>query len=279
MTTFFMNKVTLLFMKIFFLFLLLAFAFYFIVYKARPAKNQKGDNINPPTEGFETQIKKQLTIGTYNVQTGKDKKGQRDIFRSAEIIKNADIVGIQEVYAASWLGDKSQTQQLAEHSAFGWLFAATRLRWLREHRGNALLSRLPIKKWSVEMLPDSTGKQFRNLIIAITELEGHDIVILVTHLHTKSGREQQLNVVLEKFKQYDRVILLGDMNTNIENHLIQDFLKDEQHIDAVQIALPKHDNNHRIDWILTKGFTIEDGHFEAIGVSDHPYYQVSLSLK
>lgn len=257
---------------------ILVVGFYFIAYKSRPAKNQHGENIRPPKDGFASEPKKELVIGTYNVQTGKSSKGERDISRSANVIKNADIVGIQEVYAATWLGAKSQAEQLACYSDFGWLFAATRRRWLREHRGNALLSKLPIKRWSVEMLPDNTGKQFRNLITAVTEFDGKEIVILVTHLHTKQGREEQLLTVLEKVNQYDHVILLGDMNTNNENQLIQGFLENELHTDAVQTALPDINSNSRIDWIFTKGFKVNSGVHEPIGISDHPYFQVSLSL-
>lgn len=252
--------------------------FYFIAYKARPAKNQQGNNINPPKSGFNDQHKTELIIGTYNIQTGKNSKGKRDIFRSASVLKNADIVGIQEVYAATWLGVKNQAEQLAQFNDFGWLFAATRHRWLREHRGNALLSKLPIKKWSVEMLPDTTGKQFRNLITASLDFNGQKITLLITHLHTKHGRTQQLQTVLEKFDHYDRVILIGDMNTDKDNDLIKTFISKSNHLDAIAVAMPELQTQERIDWIFTKGFKVGNGHFEPIGISDHPYYQVNLSL-
>jgi len=259
--------------------------FYFTVYKSRPAKNQSGLSIQAPAQGF-INSKKQLIVGTYNVQTGKDENGSRDIKRSAEIIKEADIVGIQEVYAASWLGRLSQAEQIAlqQHSsdqAFGWLFAATRMRWLREHRGNALLSKLKVKQWEVEMLPDDTGKQFRNLTTAIIDFNGVEVAIMVTHLHTKKGREKQLATVLEKSKQFETAILMGDFNTPVSNPLIKTFLNETDFIDATAlIETPSEfDKSSRIDWILSKGFIVEEGLFEPIGVSDHPYYQVSLSLK
>ena len=264
-------------MKILALIIVLLLAFYFSAYKARPAKDQNGQRITPPKQGF-TKKKNRLVIGTYNVQSGKDNNGKRDINRSAEIIKSADIVGIQEVYAATWLGGKSQAQALAEYSNFGWLFAATRKRWFREHRGNALLSRLPVNKWSIEMLPDLTGKQYRNLITALINFDGQEVAILVTHLHTKKGKEEQLAFVLEKFKSYERAILVGDMNTPTDNVMIQTLLQDSTYVDAIQTANIGDTTDNRIDWILTKGFNIETGKFEPIGVSDHPYYQVELSL-
>lgn len=265
----------------FYVLIIVAFliSFYFIAYKARSASNQQGNKINPPKTGFAVHQSNEIVIATYNVQTGKNSKGQRDISRSAAIIQNADIVGIQEVYAATWLGGKNQAQQLAEHGDFGWLFAATRRRWLREHRGNALLSKLPIKRWAIEMLPDQTGKQFRNLTTAFMDFNGQEVAILVTHLHTKQGRTEQLQIVLEKFQQYDIAILLGDFNTNSENSLIKAFLSESKHLDAFALAMPEMDLKNRIDWILTKGFKAQEGSYQAIGVSDHPYYQVRLSFK
>lgn len=262
----------------FFLSISLLLVFYFAAYKARPAKNQNGLSINPPTQDFKTQKTGLLIVGTYNVQSGKSVKGRRDILRSADVIKKADIVGIQEVYAATWLGGKNQIQCLAEHNDFGWLFAATRRRWFREHRGNGLLSRFPIKKWTIEMLPDATGKQYRNLVTAFIDFNTIEVAVLVTHLHTKIGREQQMALVLEKFKHYDHAILMGDMNTTINNPAIQGLLNNVDFIDAVQTAIPGSDVDNRIDWILTKGFHVQTGQSEPIGVSDHPYYQVELSL-
>ncbi len=268
-------------MKFVLLITLLLIVFYFTAYKARPAKNQHGRDINPPKSGF-TKEKNSLSIGTYNVQSGKDINGKRDISRSADIIKAADIVGINEVYAASWLGSKNQAQALAEHSDFGWLFAATRRRWFREHRGNALLSRFPVNNWSIEMLPDTTGKQYRNLVTAFINFNGHEVAILVTHLHTKEGREQQLACVLEKFQQHDHAVLMGDMNTAIDHPIVQSVLVEGSFIDAIASSPNdsdcENDENSRIDWILTKGFTTVSSKFEPIGISDHPYYQVELSI-
>ncbi len=132
------------------------------------------------------------------------------------------------------------------------------------------------------MLPDATGKQYRNLVTAFVNFNGIEVAILVTHLHTKKGREQQLALVLEKFQKYDHAILMGDMNTSIDNTLIQTVLVDGSYIDAIAAISTDIDNsneeNKRIDWILTKGFTVTSGSYEPIGISDHPYYQVELSI-
>jgi len=129
------------------------------------------------------------------------------------------------------------------------------------------------------MLPDTTGKQFRNLITAIVEFNGTDIAILITHLHTKQGQEQQLVKVLEESKKYEFAILMGDFNTNRDNPLIDSFLSETDFIDAFAATKDHEADSSKIDWIFTKGFNVHSSIKEPIGISDHPYYQVTLSLK
>jgi hypothetical protein len=56
-------------------------------------------------------------------------------------------------------------------------------------------------------------------------------------------------------------------------------LKDIEITDAISSAGLDLENADRIDWILTKGFNVEAGEMLEKGVSDHPYYQVSLSYR
>lgn len=246
-------------------------------YKASPQGASAGEGIHPPAKWKKPNTS--FTIGTYNIQTGKSLEGKRDITKSAEVIKNTDILGLQELYAASWLGKKSHAQTLAEHGGFGWLYAATRRRWFREHRGNALLSKFEVAEWYIEPLADFSGKSFRNLITAKLIIDQQPVWVLNTHLHTKHGREVQLKTVLQRFAQYPTAILLGDFNTKTDDPQLIELLKDKNVKDAVQISLPDIDHSQRIDWILTKGFDIKQGFYQEKGVSDHPFYAVELSLK
>lgn len=259
----------------------LAVALLSIARKPRPGINQNGAHIN--TSHAWSIPESVLTIASYNIQTGKDLHGKRDISKSANLISQADIVGIQEVYAPSWLNKlgfgQTQPDALAHTGRFGHLFAATRYRWFRENRGNLLLSKLPIEHWKVLMLPDQSGKSFRNMVIASFSWQSEHITIINTHLHTGVGREQQLEVVLGEFAKYPRAILLGDFNTTLDSSLLKQALTDESINDAIALAGLDSDNAQRIDWILTKGFSVASGRMQKKGVSDHPYYEVSLTLK
>ena len=260
--------------------MVLAVVLLSVARKPRPAVNQSGISIET---FFDWSVpESSLTVASYNVQTGKNLNGVRDITASAKVISQADIAGIQEVYAPGWLNKlgfgHSQIGLLAATGQFGQLFAATRFRWLRENRGNLLLSKIPIDNWRVVMLPDQSGKSFRNMTVARLNWQQQSVTIINTHLHTGVGREQQLSVVLQEFAKHRRAILLGDFNTSRDANLLKQALADDSISDAIALAGLDLDNAQRIDWILTRGFDIESGRMQGKGVSDHPYYEVSLKL-
>ncbi|NND80985.1 MAG: hypothetical protein HKN50_01020 [Gammaproteobacteria bacterium] len=245
--------------------------------KAQPASNQQGSGIEPPDATLATE----LIVATFNIQTGKNSKGKRDISRSARVLKDAALAGVQEVYAPTWLNrlgvGTAQPEALAIGSAGRTLFSATRLRWWREHRGNAIVTKLPIEHWRTEMLPDRSGKSFRNFTVAKTNWRGHTFFFINTHLHTRAGRDEQLAEVLQEFDRYQRVILVGDFNTDFDNPTLQQALNETDVCDAISEAGLEPHTDRRIDWILCKGFAVISGRSLPIGVSDHPYYEVTLS--
>ena len=63
---------------------------------------------------------------------------------------------------------------------------------------------------------------------------------------------------------------------NGNNQLLRQFIDDGLATDAIaQLNLDPKDE-HRIDWILCKGFDVVSGEFAPKGISDHPYYAVQL---
>ncbi len=250
--------------------------------KSSPAGDKSGTSLNGPVlkeiDGTDADI---LSVATFNIQTGKSNEGKRDINASAEVLRPVDLAGVQEVYAPSLLNlfgiGIPQSQAIAKPGNFSWLFCATRRRWLKEHRGNAVLTKLPILNWRIEMLPDYSGKSFRNMTVAKVEWQGKSFHFINTHLHTKKGREEQLDVVLHEFAKYPRAILLGDFNSRSNTPALERALRDIEISDAIAAAGLDLHNDNRIDWILTKGFKIESGEMLEKGVSDHPFYSVRLS--
>ncbi len=257
---------------------LIVIGFFAWARKATPASEKTGRLLE---DADNLSIDKDIIkVATFNIQTGKSNEGKRDISASADVLRHVDIAGVQEVYAPTLLNNlgvgMAQTQHLANRGQFAWLFSATRRRWFREHRGNSILSKLPTSNWQVHMLPDQSGKSFRNMTVLEIEWLGKKFHFINTHLHTKKGRREQLQVVLNEFDKYERVILLGDFNTTIADDILQSKLKDVDVTDAIKVANLDLHNRQRIDWILTKGFSVVDGTMLEKGVSDHPYYEVTL---
>lgn len=259
----------------------IAMALAVLARKSRPAKNQSGLSLND--ESATSATNDFLQVATFNIQTGKSLQGKRDLSRSAKVLADVDVAGVQEVYAPRLLNllgiGKGQAQTIANTGKFAWLFCPTRRRWLREHRGNLLLSKLAVSNWRIEMLPDQSGRSFRNMTIAELNWQGHSFHFINTHLHTRQGKEQQLDIVLREFAKYPRAILVGDFNSRADAALIVSALHNIENTDAITAANLDMDNHDRIDWILTKGFNVHSGKVIEKGVSDHPFYQVSLSIK
>ena len=129
------------------------------------------------------------------------------------------------------------------------------------------------------MLPDQTGKSYRNMTIAEFSYKGVPVVIINTHLHTQEGREQQLKIVLDEFAKYPRAILIGDFNSTQLAPQLESVLAVKSINDAIASAGLATGTPSRIDWILTKGFKVINGRMLEKGISDHPYFEVSLILE
>ena len=113
------------------IFFLLAAVLVMVARKTRPALDQQGQVIVEPEQWAE--VGDVLKVATFNIQTGKNMHGERDVTRAAAVIADADIVGLQEVAAQTWLNKigvgSAQISKLAQVGEFGYLFAATRRRW------------------------------------------------------------------------------------------------------------------------------------------------------
>ena len=266
--------------------LAIALTFFFIAKRAQPIADRSGTSLPDPPSLLSSEQSPLLKVATFNIQTGKTNDGVRNIHGAAELIQDQHLIGIQEIYAPGWINklgltnfSQSQLNALIAGTAFGGLFSATRRRWFREQRGNAILSRLPISKWQIIALPDCSGKSFRNMTVIEFEWQNTPITFINTHLHTGKGREEQLDKVLAEFAKHPIAILVGDFNSRRDTQALTDALLDQQIDDAITSAqIDTHDPVQRIDWILTKGFTAQSGKAIGKGISDHPYYEVSLNL-
>jgi len=222
-----------------------------------------------------------VTIGVYNIQTGRGLDGRTDLKRLAETIQasEADCVSLHEVKAA-FAGRPDQGSAIARELDFACLFSPSRTRWLRDYRGNALISRFTIGPWQREPLVDDTNKNFRILTTTSIEVSGVKVPVLFTHLHTRGLRDAQLNTVFRRFIEAGTgpAILMGDLNIRRDDPLINKLLDSvPEATDAIHQTLGEKDPEDRVDWIITRQLNVEAGGMTPPGASDHAFYWVSLS--
>lgn len=218
--------------------------------------------------------KRSFTVGTYNIHRTRGLDGKRDIRRIAQVIEGYDLIGMQEVEGPGLRSFRNQASQLGEQCGYAVHFSPTRRRCFFPHRGNALLSRLPVTNWHREPLSPTTGKAYRNLTTYTIRIDGEAVHIINTHLSKPEEQSAPLHRVLEVLQSLERVVLLGDFNATPEYPALQQ-LRNLGVVDAISV---NDQDSSRVDWILVRGLTVQWARSEPAGPSDHPFYAACLSF-
>jgi endonuclease/exonuclease/phosphatase family metal-dependent hydrolase len=244
-----------------------------------PVEPQQGVGISWPN-GSQPVVKTSFRVATYNIRRGKGTDGIRDLGRTAAVLQDADLVGINEVGGPAFWGRADQAEQLGRDLEIGWQFAPNQYRWHMYHFGNGLLSRFQVGCWTSEPLVYDRAKSHsrRNLLTAEIMAGSQPITFMVTHLDRGEIRPVQLKDVLDEFAQHTPAVLVGDFNATAADPLLVAFFADGNNVDAIAQALDASDDKGRIDWIITRGLKVLSGGMEPAGVSDHPCYWVNVEI-
>lgn len=236
-----------------------------------------GDSINSRVKTKDVN-QTSFRIATYNICGCKGLDEDRDINRTASVLKGFDIIALNEV-RRKHLFLCSQAEELGNILGMGWLFLPNQKRYYQEYYGNGFLSVFDINYFYREQLvyDEEQSHSYRNLATIQFEFNGKLITLILTHLDRGKIREKQLSYVIQKFKQYDNCILIGDLNTTRDDWQLKNLLDGENIKDAINIALEPNDLG-RVDWIITKGFNVLNGGFVPEGISDHPLFWVELEI-
>ena len=243
-----------------------------------PVADRVGDNIPLPQDvSWQVADGESFRIDNFNVQRGKGEDDVRDLSRSADVLQGADIAAIQEVSGTLFYGWQNQARQLAEALQMGYLFAPTSWKWFQPYAGSALLSKFPVRSWSIDQLPAAEGDNgYRNLITAVVDIQDRPVTLLITHLDRRQSNTLQLNYVFERFSASEGpTILLGDLNTDLSNEAIQRMVASPGVRDVIDESIGPF---WRLDWIITRGFDVVQGGYTPRGISDHAHYWVELAF-
>ncbi|HEY5674652.1 MAG TPA: endonuclease/exonuclease/phosphatase family protein [Malonomonas sp.] len=155
-----------------------------------------------------------LRLATWNIHMAIGRDGHRDLARIAQVIRQLqiDVIGLQEV-DNQIEKDRDDLQTLAEQTGLE-VIAGPTMQRTRGDYGNALLTRLPVRK--VERY-DLSFKQRepRGLLIVELEWQARPLWVAVTHLGLRPGeRREQVRRLCKHLAQKERrpLVLMGDFN-------------------------------------------------------------------
>lgn len=232
----------------------------------------RGDTEPWPTESHP------LRLASFNIHSGRGRDDRYDLERTASVLDtNLDFVGLNEVRAA-WLGP-DQAQILGTRLNLASAFLPTERHWWRDHFGNALLTRRPLAGLMRCPLPGTRGKAFRNVVLAYLPYQGRTVKILVTHIDRETDRKHQLEVVLQLFLSLEPpVVLMGDLNSTIDEPLLASLLEQPDVHSALHEGIAGGPVSGTIDWLFHRGMKTISAKLVEVEASDHPVLFAELTL-
>jgi len=158
-------------------------------------------------------------VMTYNIHHGAGLDGKIDFQRIADLIKRerADVVALQEV-------DKG-TQRTARRDCPAELAALTGMTCVFSNNypfqggeyGNAVLTRLPVKRWTNRHFQAPASGEPRGLLQLVLDVQGRELLFMDTHADARRGDAERLKNAAEILQTAQAghglpIILCGDFN-------------------------------------------------------------------
>ncbi len=193
--------------------------------------------------------------------------------RIARLLRDYDIVGLQEVDAGSLRSDYvNLTEYLAHAAHFPYWYDRTnrRLGWIAQH-SIGFLSRFPTCDISEHKLPGTIPGRGA-LLVRIGDV-AQPLVLVILHLAlSRRARIRQLGFVSELVRGYHHVILMGDMNTRSDSSDMTWFLRSSGLCEPIHglCTYPSWRPQRNIDHILVSpSLMVKDTKVLNYALSDH----------
>jgi endonuclease/exonuclease/phosphatase family metal-dependent hydrolase len=209
-----------------------------------------------------------LRLGAFNIRGGRGTDNRTDLLRTADTVRGAQVVGLNEVHGR---GGDDDALTLGHMLDLPSLFAPAERRWWRDSFGNGMLCALPVEGWVRIPLPGTQGAGHRTVLLTRLVWNGRVVNVLVTHIDRTTDRATQLRTVIDLFRSLEPPsVLMGDLNTNGTDEQIKQLIS-EGATDAIGSILRDRDTPGRIDWVLTRGLSVVNAGIIDQGASDHPF--------
>ena len=199
-----------------------------------------------------------IRILSYNLRSGRGMAGDRNINRTAEVIRSlaADVAGLQEVRIYKDLPAEQGDMPglLAEETNMRADFGRTLDRETFSY-GIGILSACPSELMEVMMLPQPDRYEQRAVIVTKVRHGNRNFYLLNTHLvfenDAEEVRQEQLRAIiaLVKEKGYVPAILTGDFNAQPDAPCLQPLREEWGMTDLTEATFPADKPEIRIDYI------------------------------
>lgn len=241
-----------------------------------------------------------LRLLSYNIQTGADshryrhyltrgwrtllphRKQMPNLDRVAQLVRNFDLVGLQEVDSGSLRSNFiDQTCYLGQQAEFGcWHSQVNRNLGALGQHSNGLLSRFTPSRVEQHKLPGNLPG--RGALLAVFGPPRQELAVCIVHLALgRGGRRQQLGYISELIKPFPHAVVMGDMNCGYEAPELQQLLHQAELKEppCKDPSFPSWRPWRRIDHILvSRNLAVKDAYVVDFPLSDHLPVCVEIML-
>lgn len=157
-----------------------------------------------------------LRVVSYNIRNGHDVRHNMSLLADDILSVKADLVGLQEVDVCTLrTGGRDTLAELAR--ALGWEHYAfcRAIDFAGGQYGTAILSRYPIRSFTVTELPSKGAREARSVGHAVLDVDGERVDFFNTHLSVESSalRAPQFDTLATMVANTHTWVLTGDFNT------------------------------------------------------------------
>lgn len=173
-----------------------------------------------------------LKVMTYNIASGNNLQGDRNLAHAAEIINRVqpDFAAINEVCKNTSYAPQHQADGLGSLTGYYPVFGRS-IDIAGGEYGNAFLTRRPLVEWEVIHIPDRRSEEknyyeHRTILRAVIDVDGRRITVLSTHFGlARVEQESAVETALAVLKnERNPVILMGDLNMEPDHPVLQPLL-------------------------------------------------------
>jgi len=247
----------------------------------RPAAAASGGPLAVPARrGADPYVEiDRLRVAQFNVRGGAWRDRAREIAANAACLRELDLAGLAEVRGPRLFGfAEGQAPELAAASGLTPLYAPAERRWWGEHFGNALLTALPVERWTRVGLPHRFGVSYRSMLTAEIAIDGKRLTVQVAQIDNHD-HVIQIAAIDAAFRSLAApALLLADFGTSDPRKEPLKRLVGDPAFLALTNQPPFAEATVQGGWILAKGFRRVDASFCKGGVSMQPRLAATLEF-